>query len=231
MILKRRFPVYLHKKNQLPRVLRAKDFIYELVENTELKKHDDFEVVLTAFVDGVGSRGDVVKVRPHMAYNKLLLPGLAVYATPENMAKYARKEVDVDEEVHSSPHAKRCVSLLERLVLAVCMNKFNPWVVEKWHIRAALRRSGYNVMDDNCIQLPDKPIRGPDLDLQNREFFVTITVNNCEKARVRCRLHHWANDPEDRLPHVWEHWKQPAEPLFGEDTNNQMGTTETTNSQ
>lgn len=228
MILKRHWPVYLHKKNQSKRILRTKDHHYELVENTEIKRQNDLEVVLTAFVDGIGARGDVVKVRPYTAYNKLLLPGLAVYPTPENISKYARKESDSQEEEHSSPHAQRCVSLLGRLVLGICMNKFNPWVIEKWHIRAALRRASYNVMDDNCIQLPDKPIRGPDLNIQNKEFFVTVTVNNCERARVRCRIHHWAFDPEERLPHVFEHWKLPAEPLFVDEANNQTSTTDTT---
>lgn len=197
--------------------MKARDFIYDLVENTELRKATDLEVVLTTFVEGIGNRGDIVKVRPHPAYNKLLLPGLAVYKTPENVAKYAQEVTETNHEKHSSPHALRCINLLERLVLQLPMNKHNPWVIERWHIRAAMRRASYHVMDENCIELPEKPITGPNLDIQNKEFFVTVTVNNCEKARVRCRIHHWSNDPDEYLPYVFEHWKLPAEPLFESD--------------
>lgn len=198
--------------------MRAKDFIYDKVELTELRPHtESCEVVLTTFVDGLGDRGDVVAVRPYTAYNKLLLPGLAVYKTPENVAKYARKETGVVEKVHSSRHAQRCVNVLESRTLQICMNLHNPWVLEPWHVRVAFRKAGINVLDDSCIQLPDQPITGPNLDIQDGEFFVTVTVNNCEKARVRCRLHHWSNDPEARLPYVFEHWKLPGKPIFESD--------------
>lgn len=65
------------------------------------------ELVLTEFVEGVGKKGDVVSVKPFVAYNKLLLPGLAAYKTPENIEKYARTQDDEDQDKHSSPFAQR----------------------------------------------------------------------------------------------------------------------------
>lgn len=107
-ILKRKWPTGLHKKNGRQRSLRSRNFVYELVEDTTVKKKPNLEVVLTSFVDGIGKKGDVVSLKESVAYNKLLLPGLAVYKTPENIAKYANLKTETVEEVkHSSPHAQR----------------------------------------------------------------------------------------------------------------------------
>lgn len=180
------------------------------------------EVVLTAFVDGIGDKGDVVSVKQHLAYNKLLLPGLAVYKTPENLARYTKSANDTEEIQHSSPFAQRTVNVLESRVLGIVMNKDNPWVLKPWHVRASLRKIGVNAVEES-IELPETPITGPDLLKQNKEFVVFVTVNGLEKAKVRCRIHHWSSDASERLPHVHEHWKEATEPLFpttnvGQDT-------------
>ncbi|XP_053698294.1 39S ribosomal protein L9, mitochondrial [Sabethes cyaneus] len=214
-ILKRRTPPKLHKKNEKPGKLRGRHFVYDLVEDTNIKKKPNLEVVLTTFVEGIGSKGEVVSLKPRIAYNQLLLPGLGVYKTPESMAKYAVAETDEQKEQHSSAHAQRTVNKLESIVLAVVMNKDHPWVLERWHIKASLRKAGYYVPEE-AIAIPEQPIAGPDLLKQNKEFICTITVNNLEKARLRCRIHHWSTEPSERLPYVTDHWLQPAEPLFGE---------------
>lgn len=99
------------------------------------------------------------------------------------------------------------------------MNKDHPWEIEKWHIRSSLRKSGIQVLSDDQIELPAEKITGPDLTKQNKEFICFVTINKCEKARVRCRIHHWSTDPSNRLPYSFEHWLQPAEPLFGDESN------------
>lgn len=184
-----------------------------------MKRKPDIQVILTAFVDGLGNKGDLVSVRPLYAYNKLLLPGLAVYDTPENQLKYKKTETSTvtNEKVYSSRFAKRTIDILERRIFAIVMNKKQPWTVEPWHIRVSLRKAGINILDDSAIELPKVPIHGPDPAKQNKEFAVTITVNNTEKARVRCRIHHWGNDPKTIEPYVFEHYKHPAEPLFPDD--------------
>lgn len=212
--MKRKYPLGLHKKNQKPHVLKGRHYVYELVEDTNTRKRANLEVILTAYVDRVGDRGDVISLRPNIAYNNYLLPGLAVYKTEENLQKYARNKSDKETIKHSSPYAQRTVNFLELIVLSVVMNKDNPWVVEPWHIRASLRKSGIIATLDS-IELPKERIVGPDMAKQNKEFYVTVTLNNLEKARVKCRIHHWSSDPGQRLPYVFEHYKQPAEPLFG----------------
>lgn len=57
------------------------------------------------------------------------------------------------------------------------MNMNQPWTIEPWHIRSALRQNGVQVMDDKLIELPSKPISGPDMNLEGKDFAVTITVS------------------------------------------------------
>lgn len=208
-------------------------------------KQKKVEVILKTFVEGVGSKGDVILAKSNFAYNKLLLPGLAVYKTEENIAKYAPKDEGKSEVEHSSPFAQRVssqfyffirilnyvlafqtVNMLERLNLSVVMNKDHPWVIEPWHIKASLRKAGY-ICQEECITIPKEPIEGPDMNKEGKEFYCTVTINNLEKARVKCRIHHWSTEPSDRLPYVFEFWKLPSEPLFGEEgAKNESGTDE-----
>jgi large subunit ribosomal protein L9 len=88
--------------------LKGRHFVYELVEDQNVKKKPNIDVILTTYVDGLGKRGEIVNVKPQYAYEKLLLPGLAVYKTPKNIEKYATNvEQNDDEEKHSSPFAQR----------------------------------------------------------------------------------------------------------------------------
>lgn len=83
--------------------------MYDLIENTNVRKKPNIDVILTSYVEGIGRKGEVVNVKPNLAYEKLLLPGLAVYHTPENVEKYSKflDSADDDDEKHSSPFAQR----------------------------------------------------------------------------------------------------------------------------
>jgi large subunit ribosomal protein L9 len=175
-------------------------------------------VVLKTFVEGVGTKGDIVSLRPNKAYNELLLPGLAVYKTPEAVEKYAKLKDEIEDQQHSSPYAQRTINILSNIVLSVVMNKDQPWTLEPWHIRASLRKCGYHVLDDAAIELPADKIVGPDLMKENKVFHVTVTINKMEKVKVACRIHHWSTEPSERLPYVPEFWKDTnCEPLFGDE--------------
>lgn len=203
------------------RPLKARNFIYDLVEETNQTRKPDMEVILTAFVDGIGHKGETVTVRPNFAYNKLLLPGLAVYKTPENIAKYENKESN-DANKHSSPFIQRTISVFWNRIVHISMNSENPWVLQPWHVRVSMRKAGLYVLDDAAIELPKEPITGPDFTKNSKEFICTVTINNLEKAKVRCRIHHWSTDAMKRMPYVFEHWKQPAELLFPNDETQQI---------
>lgn len=67
----------------------------------------------------------------------------------------------------------KCLSLL---VLQITMSKQEPWTLEPWHVRASFRKAGFVVPEDT-IKMPPVEIKGPDLALQEKEFYVTITVS------------------------------------------------------
>lgn len=56
------------------------------------------------------------------------------------------------------------------------MNKDMPWTLEPWHVKVSFRKSGY-VVPEEAITIP-KEIKGPDMSLENKEFFVIVTVND-----------------------------------------------------
>lgn len=69
---------------------------------------------------------------------------------------------------------------LSRVALTVVMNKDHPWTIKPWHVSTSFRKCGY-IVPEYAITLPDKPISGPDLSLQGKEFYVTVTVSTSLK--------------------------------------------------
>ncbi|CAG4953848.1 unnamed protein product [Parnassius apollo] len=214
-VLKRRWPPPLHKKGGKPSKLRGRHFVYDLVEDTNVRKKPDIKIILNQFVDGIGEAGDVLTLSPAKAYKEFLVPGLAVYASPDNIAKFKVDESKPKVEgTFSSPYVQRTIGCLSRLVLHITMSKKEPWTLEPWHVRASFRKAGF-VVPEYAIKMPPVEIKGPDLSLQEKEFYVTVKINNTEEVNVRCRIHHWATGL-DRLPWVEFHWKKPCEALIPE---------------
>lgn len=60
-------------------------------------------------------KNEVVSVRPNLGRNKLLLPGLAVYASPENLEKLKKTL----EETKHDVNALACSSRFAELVRAI----------------------------------------------------------------------------------------------------------------
>lgn len=56
------------------------------------------------------------------------------------------------------------------------MNKENPWTLEPWHVRSAFRKAGVTV-PESAITMPGHTISGPDMALEGKEFYVTVTVS------------------------------------------------------
>ncbi|XP_046650898.1 39S ribosomal protein L9, mitochondrial-like [Daphnia pulicaria] len=219
-VLKRRYPPLLDKQNRPPKPLVTKNFVYDEVENANLKKEPDLKLILTSFVEGVGLKNEIVTVRPNFGRFKLLASGLAVYASPENLEKLKKDLENSDNKVQTTLHSSRFAELTRRdlasKILVVLVNQENPWTIEKWHIRAAFRRTGIWV-PDNAIKMGDKPISGPNLELEKKYFLVTVTINNLETTPVRCMIRHWSTFPELRLPKVDGYLEPPYEPIFEDD--------------
>ncbi|KFM77459.1 39S ribosomal protein L9, mitochondrial, partial [Stegodyphus mimosarum] len=189
-IVKRKYPPPLSKLNaKRPRILKARHFVYETVEDTDLTEPPDLKVVLTTFVDGIGDVGDVITLMPEYARDHLLLPKKAVYATPENIQKYSDiKKTRPERPMFSSIHAGVTVRTLSKYVIPVFMNPRVSWTIKANHIQIAFRKEGFWVPVD-AIEVPGV-IDGPDPLKEAKDFAVFITINNTEKIPVRCRLFH-----------------------------------------
>ncbi|XP_046734404.1 39S ribosomal protein L9, mitochondrial [Diprion similis] len=211
-ILKRRTPPGLAKKNGPAKVLRGRHFVYDLIEDTNTRKKPDLQLILTSYVEGLGDKGDLVTIPRNKAYNKLLLPGLASYATPENIDSIKATADDQDRK-YSSPYVERLIKVFSTRIVPVLMSNTNAWVLEKWHIRTWLRRSGFHLQDES-ITLPDKPISGPNPSIEGKDFYITVTINKKEQVKVKCRLYQ-IDKKKFTVPD--EYYKDTAEPIFPED--------------
>lgn len=70
---------------------------------------------------GLGSRGQVVEVKANQARNHLLLQDLAVYASPENLEKYASiMQEPSTEDQPSSPFALKVRAEIEQKYKLIC---------------------------------------------------------------------------------------------------------------
>lgn len=173
-------------------------------------------MILTQYVTGLGNVGTQVTIHPSQAYSKLLLPRLADYATPENIEKYTKLATDQgDKTPFSSPSVEKTMKYLSQKRISIVMSKDVSWTLEKWHIKANFRKAGIYLSEDT-ITLPERPISGPNLDLEGKEFYVTVTINNREQVKVRCCLHHWTPDRAAQI-YVDQFYKMSSEPIFPED--------------
>ncbi|EFA07188.1 large ribosomal subunit protein bL9m [Tribolium castaneum] len=222
-VVKRRIKPFLAKQGEPPKKLKTRHYLYDLVKNTNVEKKSDIEVILTSFVEDLGNMGDKVTVRPNYAYYHLLLPGLAVYATPENEAKYKNTET-TNVRHFSSPRALHVIKALSRISLSIIMNKDSPWTLQPWHVKTSFRKCGF-IVPEYAITMPKREIKGPNLDLEGKEFYIIVTVNKMETVKVRCQIRHWSTDITNRLPYNEEFWKKPTELLFADDELAKVETT------
>ncbi|XP_050590795.1 39S ribosomal protein L9, mitochondrial [Bombus affinis] len=217
-ILKRKYRVPLHKKyERLPR-LTHKHFIYEFVEHSTQRKQKKIDLVLLESVKNIGEKGQKVSVSSQKAYESLILPKLAVYATPENLKKYVIEDVDIQRRLskYSSQFVEKTISILSQCYLPVTMSMDHPWTIEKWHVKVAFRNEGY-IVPEYAITLPEKTISGPDLLIENKEFYVIVKINNIEEVKVRCRVHHYTSNLEKKIEYDVPYYLLPSVAIFAED--------------
>jgi len=181
--------------------------LYEVVEKHQL--HHNIKLILLRNVDDFGKKGQVIDVEFSRAYRHLLLPKFAVYHSEENCEKYKDILIPEGEEVFSSLTAEQFYNTFSKRVFDVCMNIKNPWTVEPWHIKTTLRK--HKIWCDNKdIEIPGGKIEGPNMELENKEFIAVLTINNKEKLKLRCRLHHIGEGEVENS--AW--FLQQAEPVW-----------------
>jgi len=187
-----------------------KYMVYDIEEKSQ--KEHKVKVILLRNVDDFGVKGQIIEFPAVSVQRDLMLPGFAVYHNQENLERY--KDIVIPEEtrMNSSESARWLAVMWSKRVLDVCLNTDNPWTIQPWHIKASLRKHKTWIEEKN-IEIPGGEITGPDLDLENKEFIAVITVNNFEKIKVRCRIHHLSASPEKTVK--LESWYfREAEPVW-----------------
>jgi len=210
-VVERRHTARLSKPEKKP-ALRQKHFIYDTIENNHTKAQPTFPIVLRKYVEDIGQPGEIVTLKEGQA-RFLIMTNKAAYPTPSNLERFASKD---GQKTYSSKYVKTTLNGLRKAVLSVTMSQDNPWTLEPWHLRCAFRNSGFYV-PISAITMPKHVISGPDMSIQGKEFYITVTINNQEKATVRCRIHHWATNIKERIPVRKDYAKFPAEPMFPEE--------------
>ncbi|KAG8036808.1 hypothetical protein G9C98_004130 [Cotesia typhae] len=212
-VLKRQYQLPHLKKGARIKEWKNRYFIYQLVENRNARKREPIDVILKTFVEGLGVRGDKLSLPPYYAYKHLLLPGLATYATPENIKKF-QEDIGSLQQTYSSPFVPQTMRLLGEFLLQVNMSADNPWTLATEHVWSAFRENTIHMSRDS-ITLPERPINGPDLEMENKEFYVTVMINQREKVNVRCRIRYRSNDPNKLMPDPDALFKR-SEPIYPE---------------
>lgn len=62
------------------------------------------------------------------------------------------------------------------MLLSVVMNIEQNWTLKPWHIKVSFRKCGY-IVPEYAICLPETPIIGPNMDIEDKEFCITVTVS------------------------------------------------------
>lgn len=214
-VVHRRHEVPLRPINGPAKKFRSRHLVYDEIKPPK-QKMPDVEVILIKDVPGKGVKGTKLKVPGDIAYAEFLIPQYAVYANPENEVKYASLIKTVEENaVFSTLTAQKTSHVIAQLMVFFFMNMKNPWTIEKWHARVAFRQGGI-ILDEECIELPERPITGPDPDKEGKHFVATVIINGKERVPVVCRVQHFINDEDLKLP-VAAHFADPIEPIFEDD--------------
>jgi len=194
-------------------VINTEDCKYMVYECEEEKQEQKLvKLILLRNVDDYGVTGQIIEEKSLAANRDLLLPGFAVYHNEENLLKYA--DIIIPEEIKmvSSDTAHRAIKKWSKRVLDICLNMHNEWTIDKWHIKASLRKCKVWINEDQ-IEIPGGTISGPNLDLENKEFIAIITINNFDKVKIRCRIHHFTKIAHERI-NLKSWYFYPAEPVW-----------------
>lgn len=182
VVVERWWQVPLPKEGKPARLHPRRHRVYRLVEDTKTAPPEKMQVLLTQTVPKLGDRGEVVEVKKSLGRNRLLPRGLAVYASPQNLAALQRdqrlREEGKPEERTQTPSGERTVELLRGSVLTVRMKNNVKWELSKEvvcrHFLKELRLS----VPPEAVRIPDEPIT------RWGEHWCEVTVNGVDTVRL-----------------------------------------------
>jgi len=160
---------------------------YEVVRKTELEEKPLVKVVLKEFVEGFGDAGDVIDVVPEKARYDLILPGFAEYATPDALERGKLLAAMTTKKRYSSKFSPLTCRMIGNRVFRLYMSDKNPWKLEAWHVRVALRQGGL-IATDEAVCLPEEVIEGPSDEVFDKDVIIKLLINGQDEVPCRFRI-------------------------------------------
>lgn len=119
--------------------IKSENFHLKLIECKHTKKAGECEIILTDFVEGIGRKGELVKIHRKLANTDLIPSGLAVYPTEEYLELFKTDRELAQSQPKVSPYSAKTKEELMKITLDIPMNMSNNWTIKEDFIRIALR--------------------------------------------------------------------------------------------
>ncbi|XP_073493287.1 large ribosomal subunit protein bL9m [Phyllobates terribilis] len=220
VIVERWWNVPLAKKGEEPYLHPRRHRIYRVLEDTMHGPKDKMALILTQNVHKLGNRGDTVQVDKRQGRNKLLVQGLAVYASPENkeMFEEERKMQQAGElgGKKQTWTGEMTVNYLKKSRLTVEMRTNVKWKLSKEIVARQLLKSLGVVAPADAVKIPDDPIT------RFGEYWCEVTVNGLDTVWMPMDVVNYMNPRTKR----YKHWLSKQAKTAGSPTEGDV-TTET----
>jgi large subunit ribosomal protein L9 len=141
------------------------------------------QIILLEKVANLGGLGDIVKVRQGYARNYLIPNGKAKRATPENIAEFEKRRVDLEKTQNEAlASAQERAAKLDGLMVQITQKAgvdgrlFGS--VTNYDIAEALKAQGFEVAK-GMVRLPEGPLK------QVGDYDVVIDLHADAKAHIK----------------------------------------------
>ncbi|XP_070547171.1 large ribosomal subunit protein bL9m-like [Ptychodera flava] len=180
VVLERMVPPKLARKGQIPKLKKANK-VYKVVKDLKHEPQEKMKLILIQDLEKYGRQGELVTVTKQVGRNKLLAPGLAVYASPENIKEYCMQEKPkvAEEEPRLSRMALKTIEYLKKNDVVIAMRNSIKFQIEKHHVIDYYEHKLGVIVPEHALQLPDTPIT------KFGEYTIQVTVNGIETVDVK----------------------------------------------
>ncbi|XP_073420767.1 large ribosomal subunit protein bL9m isoform X2 [Dendrobates tinctorius] len=199
VVVERWWNVPLAKKGEEPYLHPRRHRIYRVLEDTKHGPKDKMMLILTQNVHKLGSRGDTVLVDKRFGRNKLLVQGLAVYASLENKEMFEEeRKMQQAGELGSKKQTwtgDMTVNYLKKSRLTVEMRTNVKWQLNEEIVTRHLLKSLGVVAPANAVKIPDEPIT------RFGEYWCEVTVNGLDTVWMPMDVVNYMNPRTKRYKH------------------------------
>ncbi|KAK0067988.1 39S ribosomal protein L9 mitochondrial [Biomphalaria pfeifferi] len=184
IIMERVFPLPPDKDGEKPDISQMNE-IHKILRDVEIVQYpEELNCLLIQYVEGLGIRGDIVRVKRTLFHEQLFPSGMAVYASPDNIKELEdeRKALGIDKpEARLGVQARMAIKELSHMNLEIPMNDKEEWTLTKEHVQVAFRIQGVELQEE-CIVLPEEEVK------EFKELIVKVCINGLESVDVKANI-------------------------------------------